>query len=344
MNNIKVSIIVPVYNVEEYLPRCLDSLVNQTLKDIEIICINDKSPDNSIQILRDYEGKYPDLVKVINSKVNLRQGGARNLGIKASQGEYLGFVDSDDWVHLDMYEKLYAKTTNSKYEIVYSEYQKALTTEGPFEIIKRNEGVDWNSDINIIRKNFIVDTNPVWSGIYSRTLFFDYNIYFPEKLFYEDNYIVPLLVAYADNIRKVNEPLINYNIGNVSVTRSFNNENYFHRQETAKTLLFESRKRNLINYKDEIEYNFIKLFYINTSIGCLTKFFPIRFKELLGIREEIVDILPNYMQNKYLISRINNNRKFKIYMNILNNFPYLLPILYQPRSFVKSLKLRSEKY
>lgn len=342
MNEIKVSIIVPVYNVEEYLPRCLDSLVNQTLKDIEIICVNDKSPDNSIQILRDYEKRYPNLIKVIDSKVNLRQGGARNLGINAAQGEYIGFVDSDDWACLDMYEKLYGKITKSKYEIVYSEYQTAQSTQGPFEVIKRNIDVDWNSSIDEIKKHYIIETNPVWSGIYSNQLFNDFNIYFPEQLFYEDNYIVPLLVAHADHIGKVNEPLINYNIGNESVTRSFNNESYFHRLETAKSLLAESKKRNLVKYKEEIEYNFIKLYYINTSQGCLTRFFPIRFKELINLRKEIDILLPNFRENNYFNRRMNNNRKFKIYIKILDNFPYLLPLIYQPRSFIKSLKLKTK--
>ncbi|WP_294594847.1 glycosyltransferase family 2 protein, partial [uncultured Rikenella sp.] len=97
MKEYKVSVIVPCYNAEQFLTRCLDSLVNQTLEGIEIICVNDASPDNGIAILRDYETRYPNVV-VIDLKENVRQGGARNRGIEIARGEYIGFVDADDWV------------------------------------------------------------------------------------------------------------------------------------------------------------------------------------------------------------------------------------------------------
>ena len=109
---IKVSVIVPVYNTEEYLEKCLNSLINQTLKEIEIICVNDGSTDNSGKILKQYAKRYPQ-VKVIEQQ-NLKQGAARNNGVKTATGEYIGYVDSDDWVDLDYFEKLY--NTAKKYD------------------------------------------------------------------------------------------------------------------------------------------------------------------------------------------------------------------------------------
>ena len=112
---IKISVIVPVYNTEKYLNECLNSLVNQTIyKELEIICINDASTDNSLKILEGYEKQYENLI-VINSNVNKKQGGARNLGIMRATGEYLGFVDSDDFVDLEMYEKLYNEAIKKDY-------------------------------------------------------------------------------------------------------------------------------------------------------------------------------------------------------------------------------------
>ena len=105
-NNIKVSIIVPVYNVEKYLAQCLDSLINQTLKEIEIICVNDGSKDNSAKILTAYAQKYVR-IKIIN-QTNQGLSAARNNGISVATGEYIGFVDSDDWVDIDFYKKLYS--------------------------------------------------------------------------------------------------------------------------------------------------------------------------------------------------------------------------------------------
>lgn len=103
---IKVSVIVPVYNVESYLAKCLDSLVNQTLKELEIIVIDDESPDNSSKIIADYVKKYPQKIKSFR-KENGGQGSARNMGLKYAQGEYIAFVDSDDFVNLDMFLKMY---------------------------------------------------------------------------------------------------------------------------------------------------------------------------------------------------------------------------------------------
>ena len=102
----KVSVIVPVYNVEKYIKKCLDSLVNQTLEDIEIVVINDGSPDNSQKIIDKYVKKYPDKVKSY-IKQNGGLGSARNYGIEKAMGKYLCFVDSDDYINLDALEKLY---------------------------------------------------------------------------------------------------------------------------------------------------------------------------------------------------------------------------------------------
>ena len=113
----KVSIIVPIYNVEKYLSKCLDSLVNQTLADIEIIIVNDGSPDNSYKIVKDYLKKYPDKIKYYE-KSNGGQGSARNLGLTKATGEYVGYVDSDDYVNLTMYEKMYQKAKKTDADIV----------------------------------------------------------------------------------------------------------------------------------------------------------------------------------------------------------------------------------
>ncbi|MBD5400733.1 glycosyltransferase family 2 protein [bacterium] len=131
--NIKVSIIVPVYNVAPYLARCLDSLIAQTLRDIEIICIDDKSTDNSLEILNQYGNKYPQ-IKVIALDKNSGVSTARNIGIDAATGEYLGFVDSDDYIDADFYEKLYKTARASGADITrggvkITSYDGATTTD-----------------------------------------------------------------------------------------------------------------------------------------------------------------------------------------------------------------------
>lgn len=113
----KVSVIVPVFNVETYLPKCLDSILNQTLTDIEVICIDDCSSDNSYEILKEYQTKDSRL-KCYRNEKNIGQGLTRNKGIDIAQGEYIAFVDSDDWIELDMYESLYKASYLHKYDLI----------------------------------------------------------------------------------------------------------------------------------------------------------------------------------------------------------------------------------
>lgn len=113
----KVSVIIPVYNAAQYLERCLDSVINQTLKDIEIICINDCSTDNSLEILEEYASK-DNRIKIIDFKENKGVAAARNAGINEAQGEYIGFVDPDDYIDSDFYAQLYKKAYETKADIV----------------------------------------------------------------------------------------------------------------------------------------------------------------------------------------------------------------------------------
>ena len=118
----EVSIIVPVYNVEDYLVRCLDSLVSQTFKSYEIICIDDASPDNSKAILENYLQKYPSLIRVLHNQENLGLGYARNIGLSQARGKYVLFVDSDDYVKQDYVESYYKEMENNPADIIVGGY------------------------------------------------------------------------------------------------------------------------------------------------------------------------------------------------------------------------------
>lgn len=119
MNEIKVSVIVPIYNTEKFLRKCIESIVNQTLQEIEIILINDGSTDNSHNICLEYAEKYPKKIRYINNK-NIGCSATRNLGIELSKGEYIAFVDSDDYIEKEMYEEMYKIVKNKNLDIVIS--------------------------------------------------------------------------------------------------------------------------------------------------------------------------------------------------------------------------------
>lgn len=169
----KISVIIPVYNVENYLRECLDSIINQTFKDIEIICVDDCSTDNSLDILNEYAQK-DNRIKVFEQKENSGQGAARNFGISIAQGEYITFVDPDDYIESTMYEKMYnqAKTLNS--EIVMCDVQKFFETSGNIKLynaFKKYKNVYENEPVNLtpfinIEKSEVFKTiliSPNWS-------------------------------------------------------------------------------------------------------------------------------------------------------------------------------------
>ena len=124
---VSVSVVVPVYNAENYIERCVECLLNQTLKDLEVIFIDDGSTDNSGRLLDEWCNKAPDIFKVIHSDRDRGPGGARNLGIIEATGQYIGFMDCDDIIDSTMYEKLYKKAIDNDYDVVDCAYYEELS-------------------------------------------------------------------------------------------------------------------------------------------------------------------------------------------------------------------------
>lgn len=143
-----VSVIVPIYNVEKYLPKCIESIMNQTLKEIEIILIDDGSTDRSGAIADEY-GERDSRINIIHKK-NGGQGSARNKGIELANGYYIGFVDSDDWIDCDMYEKLYSKAISLKSDIVVGS-RRVFDEKGAL----KNEVYVENNEFTNVNKNIV---------------------------------------------------------------------------------------------------------------------------------------------------------------------------------------------
>ena len=160
----KVSVVVPVYNTEKYLGKCLDSLVAQTLSDIEIICIDDKSTDGSLDVLKVYSNQ-DNRIKIIEFKENKGAGAARNAGIDAATSEYVGFVDSDDYVDVDFYEKLYQKAVETNADIVkgnlYYSMDGAIRYTPYFNLkeVKENKVAFIHVPTAIFKKDFLCTAN-----------------------------------------------------------------------------------------------------------------------------------------------------------------------------------------
>lgn len=195
----KLSIIVPVYNSEKTIEKCLKTLSKQTLDEIEIIIINDGSTDKSSSIIEKYAKKFPNKIKYINRE-NKGIGFTRNEGIKIASGEFLGFVDSDDFVALNMFEKLYKKAITEKADIAICNYTIVNDSNNQSKVfvnIPNNTSLQVKPEI--INS---IDFAP-WNKIYKKELFND--IYFPEKLKYEDLNTIIKVFSKAKKIVKIND-------------------------------------------------------------------------------------------------------------------------------------------
>ncbi|WP_413854266.1 glycosyltransferase family 2 protein [Candidatus Ruminimicrobium bovinum] len=178
MNNPKVSVIVPVYNVEQYLKQCLDSILNQTLKDIELICVNDGSTDKSGQILDDY-AKRDNRIKVFHKK-NEGYGKAMNVGFHNASGEYIGIVEPDDYINSDMYENLYKKVVENDVDFIKADFYSFICKNGNIRLFYNRldeSGKYYNRVINLQEDmtpfKFVMNT---WCGIYKRSFIEKYHI------------------------------------------------------------------------------------------------------------------------------------------------------------------------
>lgn len=203
----KISVIVPVFNSEQYLEKCLNSILNQTLNNIEVILINDGSTDSSLQIIKQYAEKYSNIK--YKTKENEGQAIARNLGIQMATGEFICFVDSDDYIENTMLEKLYKNAIENNSDIVICDYVEEY---GNKKIEKKSLFINAEN----MHKSYIVSVAGPCSKIIKSDIFKQNNIKFLENNIYEDLAVIPTLVLYTQHISYCEEVLYHYVIRNNS--------------------------------------------------------------------------------------------------------------------------------
>ena len=294
----KLSIILPVYNVEEYLEECLESLINQDYQNYEIIAVNDGSKDNSLTILKKYEKKYPKLLKVYD-KENGGLSSARNYGIEKSNGEYLFFVDSDDYI-----------LPNNKNDIIVFPFLAGTSIE--------HSKLDpmSNNQIKDNRKRFIIGKPCAPNKVCKKTLFTKNNISYLEGVYYEDLATSPKLSLYTKKITFIEEPLYFYRLRPNSI---MNNKDYNPKVDTIFKVLEQLRTYFDKQYQEELEYLHIEHLLRSASIRYLD--FNSCQKQLDQIVSTIKENYPNWRKNKYYQKE---NIKKKIMCNLFYNKQYKL--------------------
>lgn len=292
---IKISVIVPVYNVEKYLKKCLNSLVNQTLKDIEIIIVNDGTKDNSQQIIDEFKVKYPKLIKSY-IKENGGLSDARNYGLKYATGKYIAFVDSDDYVDEKMFEIMYEKAISSDFDIVmcdlnyvYDEKIKFCSCNVTKDLLNKKQ----------IKDKMINIYPTAWNKIYKKSLINKFQ--FKKGIWYEDVEFMYRILPYADSIGVINKPFYQYVQRQGAISSTFNDK-IFDYIYNFNGLINFYKENNLFNeYYDELEYSYVRHIYA-TMIKGLSKTND-KKKYIYGVelaRQNVNKKFPNYKKNKYL--------------------------------------------
>lgn len=307
----KVSVIIPVWNVEQYLKKCLDSLVNQTFKNIEIIIINDGSPDNSQSIIDEYKKKYPDLI-VPYIKDNGGQASARNMGLKKAKGEYITFVDSDDWVDTEMIEKMYNKAISTNSDIVVCNAYSVIDDKiDNLEIFKSN-------DLDSHKRYIINCPGACWGQLIKKDIIINNDLYFLEHHFYEDIAVMPALCLYAKKISYLNENLYYYLIRTGSTMKqtkySASLEDIFDSLDYLSNIFI---KNNVYEkYYAELEYTYIEHLLHAASL----RFFQFeKYDQLDKVISIMNNRFPKWKSNVYYKKQ---SLKYKIVCNLFYNKKY----------------------
>lgn len=262
----KMSIIVPVYNVEKYLKECLNSIINQSLREIEVICVNDGSTDHSLEILNEY-AKSDTRIRVI-SKVNDGLGAARNTGINHAYGEYLGFVDSDDFIDLNMFEELYNRAIEVDADVVIGNLELYFTDTGETKLYRDYDcyqKLDDKKFFTAYDETWIVQNIGVWDRIYKKQFIDQYHLRNPEHVIFEDALFSFQTSVLAQRISVINRPFYKYrkNTGTAITDNEIQNDNYkYDFLSNCRDIKFFLQKQG--NY-DRFSCDFLIYQFINAS-------------------------------------------------------------------------------
>ena len=313
----KVSVIVPIYNVEKYLEKCINSLLSQTLEDIQIILVNDGSKDNSGNIAKEYEKNNKDRVIYVE-KENGGLSDARNYGLKYATGDFIAFLDSDDYIEKNAYEEMYNKAIEENADYVECdfiwEFPNKIRVDKQYPYKNKKEMLSF---VRVV----------AWNKLIKRQLIIDNNLEFPKGLRYEDVEFTYKLIPFINKFAYVDKPFIHYvqREGSIANVQNERTAEIF----TVLDNVIEFYKENNIydEYRDELEYNYARyLLCSSLKRMCKIKDKIIRGKLLTESWERLNLNFPNWKENiilktvnigknKYM--RTVNKSTYKIYSKIL---------------------------
>lgn len=306
-----VSIIVPVYNTEKFLERCMDSLMNQTLKGIEIVVVDDGSTDGSGKILQKYAKEYKESIKLF-SKKNGGQASARNLALTHCEGKYIGFLDSDDYVKPDMFEKLFYKAESGKLDYVGCGYTDFTYQDGTAVILSEYVGQKVCTTTREMYRDSLVSP---FINFYKSTIIKESGCFFPEGVIYEDTAFFVNLLPYIKTIGYIEEPLA-FRLRRRNSTTTLTNPDKIAQIFPVIGIIVDFYKKNgwMESYRNEVEYFCIRIL-LCSSLERISRVNV--FSERQKLVEKTWKVIRNYF-GSYSKNPYFKNTKKDIYMKYSN--------------------------
>jgi len=314
----EISIIIPVYNAQKYIRKCIESILNQTFRDFEIICVDDKSKDNSVKILEEY--KYKDnRIHIIHNKRNIGQGGARNVGIKLAKGKYLMFIDQDDWLEPDTFELCYNQIKKNNNDFVIFNYNRYYENEGrniiPEKYLSGYRDELNNPDIKLwkLKEPFMISAY-TWTQIYNTDFIKKNNIKFDASLRMGDDaefYFGAIIKSKSVSV--IDKPFYNYRRYEESVSES-------------KTHLYKHHIKSRMNvynmFLHSLHKNEYLKNYIPYSIRSLLYYYKLwgnKNHSIKPIYYQKMHKYFSYLNKEYDISQFKDEINYEKFIDIANN-------------------------
>ena len=306
----KVSVIVPVYNVEKYIEKCLNTLVNQTLQDIEIIVVNDGATDNSEKIINEFLEKYPEKI-VYLKKENGGLSDARNFGIPYAKGEYIAFVDSDDYVETFMYEEMYEIAKKENSDMVECDFIWEYPNKSRIDT-----GEIYNNKKEMAQKVRVV----AWNKLIKKSILDETKIEFPKGYRYEDLEFTYKLIPYLDKVSFLKKPCVHYIQRDNSISNTQNERTKEIFDILDHIIDYYKEKGIYEEYKTELEYTYTRIVLCSSLLRmCKVKDKETKKKLLNLAWDNLNNRFPNWKKNKILKE---SKSKKDLYMKSINKTTY----------------------
>ncbi len=304
----KISVIVPCYNAELYLPDLLNSLMTQTIgrEVMEVICVNDASTDHTYEVLLAFEQRYPDSVMVVNLPENMRQGTARNIALGYASGKYVAFIDADDDVEENMFELLLSKAEQYDLDMaggIVMRHESGQQVRMPNHL-KTGTFIEVKDSRD--RMDLILHGNcgGIVSKIYRRELLLENALLFPERTYYEDNYWLPITNLYIGRYYIVDEIVYHY------IDRENSTVNRRNEQAMRDRLNMEVQKLHAYiqrgffkEYYPGIEAVFCRSYYIDTLLGLYSLWGEVPMHFYRDMKKEMSSLFPRCRENTMLMKK-----------------------------------------